>query len=146
MRFKFIAVVLVTLVTSSPLVAGQVFESDGAAIRGYDPVAYFTMSKPIEGKTDHSHQWRGVTWRFANAENLNAFQADPTKYAPQFGGYCAWAVSQGYSAPVDPEAWRIVDGKLYLNYSHGVQRRWATDIPGNIQRGNDNWPRVKSGL
>jgi len=112
------------------------------AVSGYDPVAYFNEGKPVEGRSEHELEWNGATWRFASAENLAAFEADPEAYAPQYGGYCAWAVSQGYTASTDPTAWRIVDGKLYLNYSRGVQRRWETDVPGNITKADANWPKV----
>ncbi len=112
------------------------------AVSGYDPVAYFTQSKPVEGSSDHEVDWNGATWRFSSAENLAAFKSDPEKYAPQFGGYCAWAVSQGYTASSIPEAWRIVDGKLYLNYSMDIQARWAKDIPGLIAKAETNWPKV----
>ena len=87
----------------------------------------------------------GAAWRFANAANRDAFAADPEAYAPQFGGYCAWAVSEGYTASTVPEAWRIVDGKLYLNYSRRIQSRWERDIPGNIARGTANWPDLNGG-
>ena len=112
------------------------------AVRGYDPVAYFTDGKPVEGNRAHSCEWQGANWRFANVENLEAFKADPAKYAPQYGGYCAWAVSQGYTASADPQAWRIVDGKLYLNYNLDVKRTWEQDVTGNIARANANWPAV----
>ena len=112
------------------------------AVSGYDPVAYFTQGKPVEGRSDLEHEWQGATWRFADAANLAAFKADPEAYAPQYGGYCAWAVAQGYTASTDPEAWRIVDGKLYLNYNDKVQSRWQKDIPGNIAKADQNWPGV----
>ncbi len=112
------------------------------AVSGYDPVAYFKEGKPVEGSSKHELEWNGATWRFVSAANLSAFEADPEAFAPQYGGYCAWAVSQGYTASTDPTAWRIVDGKLYLNYSHGVQRRWEKDIPGNIAKADGNWPKV----
>ncbi len=112
------------------------------AVSGYDPVAYFKEGKPVEGSSEHELEWNGATWRFASAANLSAFKADAEAYAPQYGGYCAWAVSQGYTASTDPTAWRIVDGKLYLNYSHGVQRRWEQDVPGNIAKADTNWPKV----
>jgi YHS domain-containing protein len=112
------------------------------AVSGYDPVAYFIDGKPVEGDRAHSHEWQGATWRFATAENLEAFKADPARYAPQFGGYCAWAVSQGYTASADPQAWRIVDGKLYLNYNLDVQETWEQDVPGNIAKAGANWPAV----
>lgn len=112
------------------------------AVSGYDPVAYFTQGRPVGGHGDLEHDWNGATWRFSSAENLAAFKANPEAYAPQYGGYCAWAVSQGYTAKSDPDAWRIVDGKLYLNYSKDIQKRWAQDIPGNIAKADMNWPKV----
>lgn len=112
------------------------------AVSGYDPVAYFKESKPVEGRSDHELEWNGATWRFANQDNLAAFKQNPQDFAPQFSGYCAWAVSQGYTASTDPAAWRIVDGKLYLNYSKGVQKMWQEDIPANIAKGDRNWPAV----
>ena len=112
------------------------------AVSGYDPVAYFIAGKPVEGTESFSYDWQGVTWRFVSQSNLDRFKADLAAYAPQFGGYCAWAVSQGYTASADPQAWRIVDGKLYLNYSQEVQATWQQDIPGNIAKANGNWPDV----
>jgi YHS domain-containing protein len=114
----------------------------GVAIKGYDPVAYFTESKPVKGSSDFSHEWNGAEWRFASAANRDLFKADPVKYAPQYGGYCAWAVSRGYTAGIDPEAWKIVNGRLYLNYSPKVQAQWSEDIPGNIARAEENWPKL----
>jgi YHS domain-containing protein len=112
------------------------------AVGGYDPVAYFNQGKPVPGSREFTHQWKGATWRFASAANRAAFAASPAKYAPQYGGYCAWAVSQGYTAKGDPNVWKIVSGKLYLNYSPGVQQQWSADIPGNIAKANKNWPGV----
>lgn len=122
-----------------------VFSEDGLAIHGYDPVAYFTEGKPVEGKAEFTHSYEGTEWRFASAANRDAFAADPARYAPQYGGYCAWAVSQGYTASTDPDAWHIEAGKLYLNYSMSVQRDWAQDIPGHIAKGDANWPGLKAG-
>ena len=112
------------------------------AIEGADTVAYFTEGKAVKGSSAFTHQWKGATWRFKNAANRDAFAASPEKYSPQFGGYCAWAVSQGYTAGIVPEAWKIVRGKLYLNNSKGVQVRWAKDIPGNIAKAESQWPGV----
>ena len=112
------------------------------AIEGTDPVAYFTEKKAVKGSSEYSHRWNGAKWRFKNAANRDAFAAEPEKYAPQFGGYCAWAVSRGYTASIDPEAWTVHKGKLYLNYSKGVQDEWAKDIPGNIAKGENNWPKA----
>lgn len=112
------------------------------AVSGYDPVAYFTEAKPVEGSGEHEYEWNGATWRFSSAENLNSFKSNPKAYAPQYGGYCAWAVGQGYTASSDPQAWRVHDGKLYLNYSKGVQKTWAQDVPGFIAKADANWPKV----
>ncbi|MEL6266226.1 MAG: YHS domain-containing (seleno)protein [Pseudomonadota bacterium] len=114
----------------------------GTAIDGTDPVAYFTEGRPVEGSSSHTYDWNGATWRFASAENRDLFAADPEAYAPQYGGYCAWAVSQGYTASTDPDAWAIVEGKLYLNYNASVQSRWEKDIPGHITAADGNWPTV----
>jgi len=117
----------------------------GLAIRGTDPVTYFTEHRPMAGSSEHTAEWKGATWRFVSAENRRRFLADPEAYAPQYGGYCAWAVSQGKSASSDPEAWDIVGGKLYLNYSKDIQKTWRQDVPGNIRRADENWPRVLAG-
>ncbi|MEQ9260728.1 MAG: YHS domain-containing (seleno)protein [Roseovarius sp.] len=113
---------------------------DGAAIGGYDPVAYFTEGAPVEGSPEHSTMWNGAEWRFASAENKATFEADPEAYAPQYGGYCAYAASQGYVASTSPDAWSVHEGKLYLNYSRRVQRIWEKDKPGFIAQADTNWP------
>ena len=114
----------------------------GFAVAGYDPVAYFTQNKPVKGDPSIVLKHGGALWLFSSAANRDAFKADPEKYAPQFGGYCAYAVSQGYTAKGEPEVWKIVDGKLYLNFSRGVQKTWQRDIPGHINSANANWPSV----
>jgi YHS domain-containing protein len=111
------------------------------AIEGYDPVSYFSGS-PTKGDPRFSQTHKGVEYRFASAANLARFRADPDAYLPQYGGYCAWAVSRGYTAKGDPRAWKLVGGKLYLNYDAKVQERWAADVPGNIEKANKNWPQV----
>ena len=119
-----------------------IFATDEGAIRGYDPVAYFTDAAPTRGNDQFSTSWQGATFHFASAENLKLFKADPAAYAPQYGGYCAYAVSKGATATTVPEAWTIVDGKLYLNYSLGIKQRWSGDVAGNIRAANSNWPAV----
>lgn len=119
-----------------------VYTELGIAVDGSDVVAYFTEGRPVAGKPDITLDWRGASWRFASAANRDTFIASPERYAPQYGGYCAYAMSEGYIAPTVPEAWRIVDGKLYLNFSVRVLRIWERDIPGRIARGNANWPGV----
>jgi hypothetical protein len=115
--------------------------SGDLALKGYDAVAYFNDGQAIEGSPDISYEWKGAKWQFANEMNRDLFMRDPEAYAPQFGGYCAWAVSHGYTAKGDPQAWKIVDGKLYLNYSKDVQEKWSQDISGYIKKGNENWPQ-----
>jgi len=112
----------------------------GIAIKGYDPVAYFTEARPVKGSPDHEHEWNGAVWRFSSEEHRGLFAADPEKYAPRYGGYCAWAVSRNSTADIDPGAWKIVDGKLYLNYSVKIQEKWSQNIPDNIAAGDRNWP------
>ncbi|MGI9420803.1 MAG: YHS domain-containing (seleno)protein [Geminicoccaceae bacterium] len=116
--------------------------SSNVAASGYDTVAYFVDGRPVEGSDAFAADYDGATWRFASAANRTAFLDDPERFAPQYGGYCAWAVSRGYTASTDPEAWKIVDDKLYLNYSRSIQARWEQDIPGNIDKGDSNWPDV----
>lgn len=119
---------------------GMVFATNGIAIHGTDPVAYFTQGKPVDGSPDHAIMWGGATWLFSSAENRAAFEADPRAYAPQYGGYCAYAASQGALAPSVPEAWTIHEGKLYLNFSTGVRTIWAEDIPGHIAAADAAFP------
>lgn len=120
--------------------------SGGIAIEGYDPVAYFKQSRPVKGSAQFTATHDGATWRFSSAANRDAFAASPAAFAPQYGGYCAWAVSKGSTAKIDPAAWKVVGGKLYLNYSKGVQGRWVQDIPGNIKKGDANWPGIRAKL
>lgn len=114
----------------------------GVAIDGYDPVAYFTEQKPVKGSADYAHTWKGAEWRFSSAENRDLFAAEPEKYAPQYGGYCAYAVSQGKTAGIDPKAWSVVDGKLYLNYNAKIQKRWEGDRDAHIQAADGHWPTL----
>lgn len=131
-------------VASAPAQAAKpaINAEDGLALRGYDAVAYFTQGRPVRGDARFEAEWGGARWRFADAANRDAFLADPARYAPQYGGYCAWAVAQGYTAPADPLQWRVVQDKLYVNYDAGVQRRWLRDIPGFIVAADRNWPGV----
>ncbi|HHP7244452.1 MAG TPA: YHS domain-containing (seleno)protein [Elainellaceae cyanobacterium] len=130
--------------TDSTAAQSQTYVEDGIAIKGADPVAYFEQGDYVVGSSEFQYEWDGAIWQFASAENRDRFADSPEAYAPEYGGYCAWAVSQGQVAPIDPTAWAIVDGKLYLNYSAGVQDRWKQDIPGNIAKADENWPSVLS--
>ncbi|MFC3052800.1 YHS domain-containing (seleno)protein [Kordiimonas pumila] len=112
------------------------------AVGGYDTVVYFTEGQPIKGNKKFSTDYKGAQWRFVNAENKALFLAHPEQYAPQYGGYCAWAVSQGYTASGDPTVWKIVDGKLYLNYNDDVKAKWEQDIPAFIKSADKNFPNL----
>ncbi len=115
------------------------FKPSGIAIRGYDTVAYFTEDKPVKGSNKFTSDWNGATWRFASQANLDLFESDPEKYAPQYGGYCAYGVAQGYLVKIDPDQWSIIDGKLYLNYNGKFQRKWEKDIAGYIQTADNRF-------
>ncbi|MBC7892457.1 MAG: YHS domain protein [Sphingobacteriaceae bacterium] len=137
----------VLLLTSASAFAQKspVFVAEGAAIRGYDAVAYFKEGKALKGDSKFTYTWNGSDWRFANAEDLALFKATPEKYAPQYGGYCAYgsADGEGHKAPTDPQAWAIVDDKLYLNYNKKVQEAWKKDPKGMIGKADKNWPTLK---
>lgn len=112
------------------------------AIRGYDTVAYFTEGKPVEGKSEFTTQYKEATWQFSSQKNLDLFLSNPDKYAPQYGGYCAYAVSQGQTASIKPELFTIHDGKLYLNYSQSINQRWLKNKEAFIVDADQNWPKL----
>jgi YHS domain-containing protein len=122
----------------------EVFIKSDVAIQGYDPVAYFKESKPVKGKTELSYTWKQATWLFASQQNLDDFKATPEKFAPQFGGYCAYGMAEGHKASTSPDAWTVLDNKLYLNYNKDVQVLWNKDRSGHIQKAIKNWPTVKN--
>jgi len=113
--------------------------ADGIALKGYDTVAYFTTGEPTPGVDGYTHRWKGVTYRFASAENRDRFKADPERYVPQYGGYCAYAMSVDRIADIDPSRWAIVDGKLYLNNNRLSQALWSVNKRGKIVSGDRNW-------
>jgi YHS domain-containing protein len=137
-----LAALLLSLAAAAHAAGENNVDTSGLALKGYDPVAYFTEKKPLQGKPELTAAHEGATYRFASAANRDAFMAAPAEYAPQYGGYCAWAVSQGYTAKGDPKAWSIVDGKLYLNYNADVYKTWQKDASGNIVKADKNWPKV----
>ena len=114
------------------------------ALQGHDPVAYFTEGKPVKGDEAFTTEYMGAEFRFASAANRDAFLADPHAYAPQYGGYCAWAMADGKHAKGDARHWRIVDGKLYLNYNKSIQKKWDADIPGFIERADTEWSDISN--
>lgn len=129
------------LASASPAPSVSATEQ-GVAIGGYDPVGYFTEGRPVAGSTAFTFSWNGATWRFASADSRARFEASPEAFAPAFGGYCAWAISQNYIAPGDPLVWRIVEGRLYLNFNQRAKMLWEADLAGAIARGHANWPTV----
>jgi YHS domain-containing protein len=114
----------------------------GPAIHGYDPVAYFVAGEPQRGDKALSYDYQGVTWRFANAANKQIFIESPDAYIPQYGGHCAFAASKNAIADIDPAAWTIDKGKLYLNYNLGVRSKWRADQAVNIKKADGFWPEL----
>jgi YHS domain-containing protein len=139
-----LATLLLSLAVTAYAAGESNVDSSGLALKGYDPVAYFAEGKPLQGKAELTARHEGATYRFASAANRDAFAAAPAKYAPQYGGYCAFGTASGYKAPIEPDAWTIVDGKLYLNYNREVRSRWSTDIPGYIRKAEAQWPAIRS--
>jgi YHS domain-containing protein len=134
----FMLVFTGTLFASSPINT----DSNGVAIKGYDPVAYFTMNKPVKGNNNFEYEWKGAKWRFSSENNMKLFIEDPDKYAPRYGGYCAYGVAVNALFDIKPEAWSMVDGNLYLNKNLNVRETWKKDISGNIKKADMNWPGV----
>ena len=130
-----------TLVTAAS--TSMNVDAKGVAIHGYDPVAYFTDGKPVKGSPNFSHKSGDATYHFASAKHRELFAKEPAKYAPQFGGYCAMGTAMGKKFDVDPTAWRIVDGKLYLNLNKDVQEKWLSDVSGHLKKADANWPEIK---
>ncbi len=116
-----------------------------AAIKMYDTVAYFKESKALKGNESFTYRWHGMIWYFSTKEHRDLFATSPEKYAPQYDGYCAWAMSEGRKAITDPEVWKIVNGKLYLNCSRSAYEKWIRDIPGNVEKADANWLKMFGG-
>ena len=141
---SFFAVLLVAVFFGLPALSVEPTNTNGTgyAIGGYDPVAYFSDGEPVKGSPDFKTEWNGAVWLFASAEHRDKFASAPEKYAPKYGGYCAWAVAEGYTATINPDVWQIVDGSLYLNYSRFVKLRWQANKRANIARADANWPGI----
>lgn len=138
---QIVLFILFSLATTLAVLAQKppVFSPDGKAIGGYDPVAYFTDSKPMPGDPAISYVYDGATWYFTSSQHRDAFKANPVNYAPQYGGYCAFGASRGYKAPTEADAWTITDGKLYLNYNTKVRTEWNKDQAAYIKKADTNW-------
>lgn len=122
------------------------YQHNGIAIGGYDPVAYFTEAEAVPGQSQYRLDWAGSTWQFASAEHRDRFAAEPQRYAPQYGGHCAYAAGKGYIAGIDPEAWTVHNNRLYLNYSKGVRRQWLGERDALIESADQNWPALREQL
>lgn len=143
--YSISGLLLIGLLMSQAVKAAKPIYSGGkdrAAIRGYDPVAYFTEGKPVKGESYLSYEYQGATWLFSTEQNRTAFSANPAKYTPQYGGYCAYAVANGATAAIKPKYFTIHEGKLYLNYSKSVQKKWLKDMEGFIQDADNEWPSL----
>jgi len=146
MRFanKFLVAIMVLVASMASASAfAEDYSYSTPGISGYDPVAYFTDGKPVRGSGYHTTVVDGVTYAFATAEHQKMFEANPQKYLPAYGGYCAYGVAVGKKFVADPEVWKIVEGKLYLNLDKGIQQKWQKDIPGFIKKGDSNWVTMK---
>ena len=136
------AVALLVAVVATPVFGQDVVHST-PGISGYDPVSYFTEGKPQRGSGYHVADYLGVTYAFTSEEHKDMFESNPEKYAPAYGGWCAYGVAVGKKFVTDPEVWKIVNGKLYLNLDRGIQSKWNKDIPGYIKTGNENWKEIR---
>jgi YHS domain-containing protein len=145
--FRRVVSVLVFAASLTAALAAQRVNVDrgGLAVDGYDVVAYFVDGRPVPGAAAFEAVHDGVRYRFASAANRDRFRQEPQRFVPQYGGFCAYAVSRGYTADVDPRAWKIVDGRLFLNYNRGAQQKWEEDVAGNIRKGDANWPSLARG-
>jgi len=150
--FSLESIFWTTMRSTLPLLfVGLVVVSAGSAtaaelaIKGYDTVSYFKAGKAQQGIAAFSHQWHGMTWQFSSRENRDLFAASPEKYAPQYDGWCAWAMTESRLAVTDPEVWVIVEGKLYLNCSRDAYGKWSKDIPGHIKKADEIWKKMQAG-
>lgn len=139
----FVFYLLYVLLISCDVKSSEVFSTDEGAIRGFDPVAYFKEARPVKGEKHFSFEWNNATWRFSSEANLEEFKTNPLKYAPQYGGYCAYGVADGHKSSTQPDAWTIVDNKLYLNYDEGVKASWMEHQTKFILKADSNWSTVK---
>jgi hypothetical protein len=130
---------LLLLLIGSSGMAAEKPAGDSVAIKGYDTVAYFKAGKALQGSGSFTFRWHDMTWHFSSKENRDLFAANPERHAPQYDGYCAWAMTESRLAVTDPEVWKIVDGKLYLNCSQAAYEKWSRDIPGHIKKADAIW-------
>lgn len=140
---KLLSISIIAMLFATGMYAQNTYSSNnGTAIKGYDPVAYFLQQKAMKGSSKFSFDWSGSNWKFISQANLDSFKTAPQKYAPQYGGYCAFGVSENHKAPTDPNAWTLVGDKLYLNYNLQVKEMWLKDTANKIKLANENWPML----
>jgi YHS domain-containing protein len=142
-RIFLLSVTFISLLTGMITIASGATPEETVAIKGYDTVAYFTEGKALKGTEDFTFSWHGMRWFFLSRENRDLFAAGPEKYAPQYDGWCAWAMTEARKSVTDPEVWKIVDGKLYLNCSRAAYEKWSRDIPGHIKKADENWRKMQ---
>lgn len=140
---KTMLILLSIFVIAKTNAQSEVFAPGGTAINGYDAVAFFKESKPVKGSAMYTYNYKDAKWLFTSKENLDMFMGMPEKYAPQYGGYCAYGTSEGHKAPTKPETWTIVNGKLYFNYNNQVKQMWMKDQAHRIDLADQKWPEVK---
>jgi len=148
---RAIASILIVLLTATfavqPGMAGEATRvnkgSDNVAIKGYDPVAYFTKGQPMKGRPDMAYSWNGANWHFADESHRDMFAGSPERYAPQFGGFCSMALTRGEIKTIDPEAWRVIDGKLYLSFSKRGRGKFGEDTHANIKKAEESWENIR---
>lgn len=140
---RFIIILFVLVAGNLAAQPVSYFNSNGVAIKGYDPVAYFKQNAAVKGEKQFAYSWQGSEWYFASEENMNAFKAEPARYAPQFAGFCAYGVSENHKSPTEPDAFTIVNDKLYLNYNMKVRELWRKNTDERIKQGETNWATLK---
>lgn len=139
--FLFIISSLLLAACGNPATT-KVYSTDNGAIDGYDPVAFFTDSAAVKGDKAFTTEWNGASWCFSSAENLEAFKANPEKFAPQYGGFCAYGTADGHLSPTQADTWTVLNNKLYFNYNQKVKDRWMQDQKGYIEKADKNWPEL----
>jgi YHS domain-containing protein len=146
MKKLFSGLFLLFIVSFANAQTSEVFTTKDGAINGYDPIAYFNEGQAVKGKKEFTTEWNGAQWLFSSEKNLETFKSNPEKYAPQYGGYCAYRASDGdgHKSPTQPDAFTIVNDKLYLNYNKNVKIEWSKNQKDRIQTADKNWPKLKN--
>lgn len=143
---KTIQTILILVITANSVMAqkSEIFAPDGKALKGYDPVAFFTEGKPVMGADSFTLTWKDANWYFSNKANLENFRSNPEKYSPQYGGYCAYGTSEGHKAPTQADTWTIINDKLYFNYNSKVKQAWIRNTDALIKKADMAWPEIRN--